>query len=197
MGSLPWSQSWGSLCFPKDLFYPAHIWGIKERAPFHRTTKYWRFNTMNNCCHRCHCLLLHQPTLQLFKSSEPCKLQLIVQPGHCPSFQCALWQGKWFAEAQINYICQPVWESSKNCRERERIKKRGLAQFALCKLLLGGNHCFLSLGLRSHLFNNVSRLLPRTSVSSSHQNCLRFQDLRPRLLGNVQVTDVTSLSLSL
>lgn len=96
---------------------------------------------------------------------------------HCsclsPSFQCALWQGKWFAEAQINYICQPVWESSKNCRERGRNKKRGLAQFALCKLLLGGNHCFLSLGLRSHLFNNVSRLLPRTSVSSSHQKLLK------------------------
>lgn len=86
-GSLLWSE----LTIPSTSQRPSilsHTFEESEKEPFHRTNKYYGFKAMNN----------HFPSAQpahahisqhcsCLKSSEPCKLQLTVQPRHCSSFQ--------------------------------------------------------------------------------------------------------------
>ena len=99
-----------------------------KKEPFHGATKDFppEFNatnkyllsagyTLTQCVAlrtsgHCHCCIhQHSPDAVCSTFSEPSKLQLNIQPTSVHLFfKCAMRHTvKWFAEMQINYICQP------------------------------------------------------------------------------------------
>ena len=123
----------------------------------------------------CHCCVhQHSPDAVCSTFSEPSKLQLNIQPTSVHlSFKCAMRHTvKWFAEMQINYICQPPSIILVRLAKKKKKKSEVLAPIhSLQTLAQGDDHCFLSLELTNHLCNDLFEL-PAKDWRPSHQSAV-------------------------
>ena len=130
----------------------------------------------NGHCHSC--IHQHSPDAVCSTFSEPSQLQLNIQPTSIHLFfKCAVRHTvKWFAEMQINYICQPP--SIILVRLAKKKKNEVWPQFTFCKpWLKGTTTASCPWNSQTICVMTCSSFLPRTDVH------LTSQQFPPRVKG--------------